>query len=533
MSSSLPTSLPSSNDDKTQIQKNEELSQVFQVRRQPFIDGKRQPESSTASFLFTILVGVPVWLTTIVPLTATYQIGTMLVPAARDKEKDIILSETLLSSENFPDPSQLKPLDQRTYDVVLLGSTGFTGGLTAQYLARTYNDKIKWAIAGRNKDKLIALKRKLAHDLQDTSFLDFPIITADTLNPSTLHDLVQDTRTVISTAGPFCKYGSHVVEFCARYGTSYVDITGETGWNKEMIMKWDEIAQSTGAKIVSLCGCDSIPWDLTYFKLAQLLKQECKEDMTKLRIYDTVKGGISGGTIDTMLQFLEGRYKEPRYNMDPYYKKPNGEKSSNKTKDKSPFLMKALNGRQEEGNLWSIPWVMSSVNSEVIKRSHALNDEGNNTVLSYEESWIHNSFKNAFMTWFGTIFAGTALLNPVTGNIMKKCVLPKPGQGPTQKQMDHGYLLLSGVGEGTNGSMVESEFYFPGDPGYKETARMVAESGLCLALNVNELPVQSGGFYSPSAAMGDVLLTRLCLTGCKFASRVVRMTPHGNIQSKL
>jgi short subunit dehydrogenase-like uncharacterized protein len=196
-------------------------------------------------------------------------------------------------------------------------------------------------------------------------------------------------------------------------------------------------------------------------------------------------------------------------------------------------LIKALNRRQGKGTLWSIPWVMSSVNSEVIKRSHALNDEGNNTLLSYEESWIHESFKSAFITWFGTIFAGTALLNPVTGNLMKKFVLPKPGQGPSQKQMDHGYLLVSGVGKGTNGSVVESEFYFPGDPGYKETARMVAESGLCLALNANELPVQTGGFYSPSAAMGDVLLKRLCLTGCQFASRVVPLTPDGNIQSKL
>lgn len=520
------------------------------------MDGKRQPEASTASFLFTILVGVPVWLTTIVPLTATYQIGSRLVPEGgasdasieeeKEKEKDVNVTSSLLSSsslpslsKHFPNPSQLKPLDQRTYDVVLLGSTGFTGGLTAQYLAKTYKDTIKWAIAGRNKDKLYTLKKKLAHDLQDHSFLDLPIIIADALDPSTLHTLVQDTRTVISTAGPFCKYGSHVVEFCARYGTSYVDITGETGWNKEMIMKWDDIAQSTGAKIVSLCGCDSIPWDLTYFKLAQLLKKECQDDMTKLLINDTVKGGISGGTIDTMLQFLEGRYKEPRYSMDPYYKKPNGEKSSNKIKDKSPFMMKALNRRfhQEEGRegtlSWSIPWIMSSVNSEVIKRSHALNDDVNNTLLTYEESWIHHSFKNAFMTWFGTIFAGTALLNPITGTLMKKFVLPTPGQGPTQKQMDHGYLLLSGVGEGKNGSMVESEFYFPGDPGYKETARMVAESGLCLALNAKDLPVQTGGFYSPSAAMGDVLLSRLCLTGCKFASRVVRMAPDGTLQSKL
>ncbi len=127
----------------------------------------------------------------------------------------------------------------------------------------------------------------------------------------------------------------------------------------------------------------------------------------------------------------------------------------------------------------------------------------------------------------------TALLNPITGTVFKKFILPKPGEGPDQKSMDRGYVLISGRGEGTNGSKVESELYFPGDPGYKETARMVAESGLCLALDLDKLPIEGGGFFSPSVAMGDVLLERLCTTGCKFASRVVKRPEEIKLKSKL
>jgi short subunit dehydrogenase-like uncharacterized protein len=325
------------------------------------------------------------------------------------------------------------------------------------------------------------------------------------------------------------------VEYCARYGTNYVDITGEIGWNKEMIMKWDALAQQTGAKIVSLCGCDSIPWDLTYFKLAQMLQRDCQDAISKLTCYDELRGGISGGTVDTMLTFLEAKYQTPRFPFDPYYRKRDGSKSKNKSKDmSSQFIGRKieLDGTKSK---WTNPFIMSSVNSELIKRSHALNDEnmtGDGQPLIYRESNVQKSFKEAFVTWFGTVLGATALLNPITGVPIKKYLIPKPGEGPTEKEMSRGYLLVSGVGEGVKGSIVESEFYFPVDAGYKDTARMVSEAGLCLALDSEKLPVQGGGFYSPSMAMGDVLLERLCKSGCQFASRVVQMQGQ-KLKSKL
>ena len=290
-------------------------------------------------------------------------------------------------------------------------------------------------------------------------------------------------------------------------------------------MALDLISNSTKRGFINIIKSFSIPWDLSVYKLAELLRKECDDELVKVKCYDETKGGISGGTIDTMLQFVEGKYKAKRFDFDPYYRTANGEKSKFKTKDKSsPWLQK-----YKKDGKWTIPWVMGTINYDVIKRTWALDPKAQNN-LTYEEFWRHHSFHDAFPTWFGLVFGVTALLNPLSGSIVKS-VLPKPGQGPTKKQMKHGYLLVSAEGEGCKGSKVESEFYFPGDPGYLDTARMLAESGLTLALEANKIPCKRGGFFSPAAAMGDVLLKRLCMSGSKYASRVV--VKDGKFKSKL
>jgi hypothetical protein len=232
---------------------------VESVRNAPKLDGKRPTEMKTSTFLLTAIVGVPIWLTVVMPLTVAYQTGRKVFSGSSPDSSDAV-TDTTVHQEIFPETYELKPLKDRTYDVVLLGGTGFTGRLAAMYLAENYNQNIRWAIAGRSKDKLDKLLQELKGITGDSAKYDIDVILVDTSKPSTLHALANDSRCVITTAGPFWKYGSNVVEFCARYGTNYVDITGETGWNKEMIMKWDVKAKETGAKIVSLCGNDSIPW---------------------------------------------------------------------------------------------------------------------------------------------------------------------------------------------------------------------------------------------------------------------------------
>ena len=156
------------------------------------------------------------------------------------------------------------------------------------------NKGVRWAIAGRSQAKLNKLKEELAILVPNCNISDLDIIIVDTTQPETIHGLVKDTKAVISSAGPFWKYGSKVVEFCVKYGTDYVDTTGETGWNKEMIMKWNSIALKTGSKIISLCGMDSMPWDLSFYKLSQLVMDRDYDDhLVKAQFFDEIKGGIS------------------------------------------------------------------------------------------------------------------------------------------------------------------------------------------------------------------------------------------------
>jgi short subunit dehydrogenase-like uncharacterized protein len=309
-----------------------------------------------------------------------------------------------------------------------------------------------------------------------------------------------------------------------------VDITGEVDWNKDMIMKWDTLAQKNKCKIVSLCGHDSIPWDLSVWKLNNLLHNRIhpSEDLVKVQIFDEINGGVSGGTVDTATHLIEGKYDAQRYDFDPYLRTQTGAKSNNKTKNASPIFISKYPDKSDK---WVGPFVMSNVNAEVIKRTRALFDKPVSP-LTYKEFQVHHGFKEAAVQNMAMLIGVTALLNPWSGSFLKRHILPKPGEGPSEKVLRNGYMLLYAKGEGSQGSIVESALYYPRDGGYAETARMVVESSLCLALDVDKLPIpkNKGGFFSPAVAMGDVLLERLCRTGCKFASRVV---PPSGIRSKL
>eukprot|EP00594_Rhizosolenia_setigera_P009992 CAMPEP_0178959756 /NCGR_PEP_ID=MMETSP0789-20121207/12499_1 /TAXON_ID=3005 /ORGANISM="Rhizosolenia setigera, Strain CCMP 1694" /LENGTH=344 /DNA_ID=CAMNT_0020642857 /DNA_START=823 /DNA_END=1857 /DNA_ORIENTATION=+ len=344
-----------------------------------------------------------------------------------------------------------------------------------------------------------------------------------------MHALVNDAKCVASSAGPFYLYGSNVVEFCAKYGTHYVDITGEVDWVKTMIMKWDEKAQETGAKLVSCCGCDSIPWDLSVYKMAQLLKSN-DDELVEVNCYNDMKGGgPSGGTLATMLINLDGKTSHPKYDINPLLKLPDGSKSAAKTK-LLPVLIPGSVSEEDVGSSLSMkgesPFVMSAVNCEIIKRTQALTNKSSasSTSLKFRDVLLFKDFKTAFMNWFTLVAGGTLIFTP-----FRNSVILKPGEGPTRKMMDDGYLAVFGYGKGTKGNIVESLLYYPNEVGYKDTARMLVESGLTLALDGEKMPVKNGGCYSPAFCMGDALLDRLSVGGTKFFSRVL---PE-NMQSKL
>lgn len=309
-----------------------------------------------------------------------------------------------------------------------------------------------------------------------------------------------------------------MVEFCAKYGTNYVDITGEADWHKDMIMKWDETAQKTGAKIISFCGCDSIPWDMSVYKMAQALSNEFDDDLAEAQcLDDMVGGGPSGGTLATVLYNLDGQKADKvKYPFNPLFKRADGSKSEFTAVGESVLLPGKVKGVGKFRENYEGPFVMSSINTEVIKRSQALRSKGNKN-LKYRESLIFQDFKTAFVNWFTLVAGGTLLLTPIRDRI-----IPKPGEGPSRKVMEEGYLTVAGFGVGSKGNKVETLLYFPKEVGYRDTGRLLAESGLCLSLDQDKLPVKTGGFFTPSTGMGDALLDRMCNTGCMFASRLIK-----------
>jgi short subunit dehydrogenase-like uncharacterized protein len=318
-----------------------------------------------------------------------------------------------------------------------------------------------------------------------------------------------------------------VVELCAKYGTHYADITGEVDWNKDMMKEYESTARQSGAKIVSFCGHDSIPWDLTVRILAEKLA-DAGDELESVECLDEAQGGVSGGTIATFFETIEMGFDEFRLSslipkkgeLDSYMRLPDGtESKSAVVSDLPPAISPCRNPSPRYANRWTAPFVMAYINLEIVRRGVALSKLSWKTPIKYREVLAADNFMDAFSMWFGLIIGGTSIINPVTRPFMKM-LLPQPGQGPTEKQMQDGFLCVSGYGVGAKGTTAESVMYFPQDGGYTSTSRMLVESGLCLALDGNNHEFADGGFYSPSSLMCHALMDRLIKTGTHFACSV-------------
>eukprot|EP01082_Thalassiosira_pseudonana_P004808 g4568.t1 g4568 contig15:1306271-1308096(-) len=460
-------------------------------------------------FISSLFLGVPFLLTVLLPLTIVsapiHFFAALLINGK-------LFSFSKATSNTIVDRSGdqsiiIAPRESRKYDVVLLGSTGFTGKLATAYLAKQY---------GVGKD---------ATDLGNDEVLKVDTIIVDTMDRSTLKALVDNTRAVITTAGPFVKYGSNVVEFCATHGTHYADITGEVQWNKSMMQQYESTAQRTGAKIVSLCGHDSIPWDLTVRSLSEKLHESCNDELVSVECLNEMKGDVSGGTLATVYESIDRGIWEfewksilPSSTLDVYKRLPDGCESTFSVSSDLPVTVSPCrNPATRFVNRWCGPFVMAAINMDVVGRSISLSKHGNPTV-NYREAAVQESFMDAFSMWFGTVILGTLIINPITRPLVKRA-LPQPGQGPSETVRKEGYLCVTGYGVGAEGNVAESAMYFPHDGGYQSTARMLVESGLCLALNEDRHEMSQGGFYSPAGLMCDALLDRLVNSGTKFAIR--------------
>jgi short subunit dehydrogenase-like uncharacterized protein len=378
---------------------------------------------------------------------------------------------------------------EREHDVVVFGATGFTGALTAEYLAGAAGAG-RWAIAGRSPDRLERVRERLSADV--------PIIVADIEDAASMRAMAESTRVVITTVGPYIHYGEPVVAACAAAGTHYVDLTGEPEFVDLMWLRHHEQAERTGARIVHSCGFDSIPYDLGAFYTVGELPEHAP---IKLEGFVRSNGTFSGGTLHSAVHVM-ARLRQGR------------QVASQRSK-----LEARLTGRTVKG-ITALPhhddtaggWVIPAPTIDpitVLRSARALDRYGPD--FSYAHYIVVKRLPVAvgLVAGVGGVVALAQL--PPTRNLLLK--LKDPGDGPSPEERAKAWFKVRFRGEG-GGRRIVTEVT-GGDPGYSETSKMLAESALCLAHD--DLPDRAGQL-TPAVAMGQALLDRLRTAGIGFAT---------------
>jgi len=391
----------------------------------------------------------------------------------------------------------LSPGSPRTYDVVLLGATGFTGGLTADYLAAHAPDGLRWAIAGRSKEKLEEVRERLGVGAEGVD-----LVVVDSSDEAGLRDMAASTKVVATTVGPYLEYGGPLVAACAQEGTDYVDLTGEPEFVDRMYVEHQATAEATGARIVHACGFDSIPHDLgAYFAVQQLAEEVGGEITTPVTLRGVVRsnGSFSGGTFHSALNAF-ARAKQMREAMQARKRlepRPEGRRSK---------AVAGKPGRDKVLGYWLLP--LPTIDPIVVARSGA-------ALSSYGPDFRYSHYAGTKTVRYavggaaGVSAIGLAAQVPPVRNLLKKRV--PQGTGPSEGRRKKSWFSVEFVGE-TDGKTVRTKVS-GGDPGYTETAKMLAESALCLALDDNP---PTAGQVTTAQAMGDALLARLQAAGITF-----------------
>ncbi|GAB3201150.1 saccharopine dehydrogenase NADP-binding domain-containing protein [Nocardioides hungaricus] len=383
----------------------------------------------------------------------------------------------------------------REYDVVLFGATGFTGGLTAEYLAQHAPDGLRWALAGRNRAKLEAVRDRLRDRLGDQGGGDVPLLHADATDRVSLADVADATRVVITTVGPYLEHGEPLVAACAEAGTDYVDLTGEPEFVDRVYLAHHATAQRSGARIVHACGFDSVPHDLGAL---YAVRQLAATGPVRLRGVVRSGAGLSGGTFHSALgQFSRARQMraamQARRRAEP---RPEGRTS------------RAVQGRPHRDPVlgyWLLP--LPTIDPFVVARSGA-------ALAAYgpDFSYSHYAGTKTLRYAAGGAVAAAAMFGAAQVPPLRRLLLGRvpAGAGPDEERRAKSWFTVDFVAEG-DGRIVRTRVS-GGDPGYDETAKMLAESALCLALDDNP---QTAGQVTTAQAMGDNLLARLQSAGIR------------------
>ena len=404
---------------------------------------------------------------------------------------------------------QSTTIEKRPYAVVLYGATSFVGQITAHYLTEFLSNtkdkngaNVTWAIAGRDEEKLNELQSKLASKVD--------IIIANSDDAASLDKMTKQSQVIISTVGPYLKYGEPLIKSCVNNGTDYVDLTGEAIFIKDMMDKYQDAAKQSGARIVNSCGFDSIPSDLGVYFTQQKAEEKFGNacDVIHMRV-KAAKGGLSGGTIASMATIFE-------------------EVSQDKSRRKqvaNPYLLnddkEAPNVRQanvskpeydDEHKRWLAPFVMASINTRIVHRSNQLLSYEYGRDFKYDEAmWMKDGVKGKLSSYAmsaGLLGFATAMMIKPSRELLSKHVLPKSGSGPSKEEQENGYFDIRLFCKTANNDTINTKVTGDKVPGYGSTSRMLSQAALCLAQDISKDDV-GGGFWTPASAMGDSLIERL------------------------
>jgi short subunit dehydrogenase-like uncharacterized protein len=376
----------------------------------------------------------------------------------------------------------------KEFDLVVYGASGFTGRLVAEYLVKQYaNDRsLRWAMAGRNADKLAQVRDEIGAPA-DTS-----IVIADVDNIQSMQNMLDRTRLVLTTVGPYQLYGSELVAMCAQSGVDYVDLCGEPVWMREMIDAHHTAAQVSGARIVFSCGFDSIPFDLGVYHLQQLAKQQLGSNIARIKgRVRKMRGTFSGGTAASLKATLAAAKQDPikmqlllnHFSLTPDFQgveQPPGNK---------PYF-------DEDVDSWVTHFIMAAINTRNVHRSNYLLD------YAYGKDFVYDE-----MLMTGPGEKGEAIASAVAADkSMSGDKGPKPGEGPSKEERETGFYDVLFVGITKDGQQLKVSVSGKLDPGYGSTSRMIAESAICL---VKDAVDTKGGIWTTAPAMGDKLIKRL------------------------
>jgi len=377
------------------------------------------------------------------------------------------------------------------FDIIVYGATGFTGQLVAEYLAAHYTGKgdPKWALAGRSPDKLASVRDAIGAPA------DTPLIVADASDPASLKAMVDQTRSVISTVGPYQLYGSELLAACVADGTDYFDLCGEPLWMRQMIDAHEATAKSTGARIVFSCGFDSLPFELGVFFCQETAKKVLGAPVSRVkgRVRD-MTATVSGGTAaSTKASFVAAARDLSLVALlqNPFVLTP-GFEGPKQPRGNKPLL-------DEDLGSWTAPFVMATINTRNVHRSNMLMNFPYGKDFVYDEMVLTGPGEQGEANAKRLVAAVNAERMGAAGGL-------KPGEGPSKEERENGLYDLLFVAIAPDGRQVRIAVRGDRDPGYGSTSKMISECAICL---LRDTPEVTGGIWTPGAAMGHKLIKRL------------------------